>query len=63
MLAVTGHVVPAAPVWVFPLPAMHLVAIAHDKLASYLATDRDTRVFLVTGPLGWITALQEEFHP
>lgn len=60
---VTGHVTRAASIEVFPLPAMHLVAIAHDKLASYLATDQDTRIFLVTGPLSRITALQEEFHP
>ncbi len=62
-MAVTWHVMQAAPIKVFPLPTMHLVTITHAELASYLATDQDTRIFLVTGPISRITALQEEFHP
>jgi hypothetical protein len=60
---VTGHVIPGASIKVFPLPKMHPVAIRPGKLASYLATDEDTRIFLVTGPLTAISALQEQFHP
>lgn len=60
---VTGHVLPGASITVFPLPAMHPVAIGAGKLASYLATDKDTRIFLITGPLSRITGLQEEYHP
>lgn len=60
---VTAHVIPCASVMIFPLPAMHLEAIRPYQLASYLASDEDTRIFLVTGPLSRITGLQEEYHP
>jgi len=60
---VTGHVIPRASIMVFPLPAMRQVAIDPDQLAAYLAGDKDTRIFLVTGPLSRITSLQEEYHP
>jgi hypothetical protein len=60
---VTAHVLASASVKVFPLPTMHPVKIRLAKLASYLATDDDTRIFLITGPLRAITALQEQFHP
>jgi len=60
---VTGHVIPGASIKVFPVSVMHPVAVGPRRLASYLATDQDTRIFLVTGPLGRITGLQEEFHP
>jgi hypothetical protein len=39
------------------------VAIRPGKLASYLSTDEDTRIFLVTGRLTTITGLAEQFHP
>ena len=50
-------------VMVFPLSKMHPVAIGPGQLASYLSTDEDTRIFLVTGPLTGLTGLQEQFHP
>jgi hypothetical protein len=37
--------------------------IPHAQLPSYLATDHNTRVFIFTGPLSAVTALQEQFHP
>ncbi len=57
---VTGYVIPGASITVFPASAMHSVAIGPDKLAAYLATDQDTRIFLITGPLSGITGLQED---
>lgn len=39
------------------------VPIAANQFAGYLATDHDTRIFLVTGPLSAITGLVEQFHP
>jgi hypothetical protein len=60
---VTGHVIPGASITVFPIPAMRSVAIGPHRLASYLATDEDTRIFLVTGPLSRITGLAEMYHP
>ena len=39
------------------------VPIAANQFASYMATDHNTRIFLLTGPLGGITGLQEQFHP
>jgi hypothetical protein len=60
---VTGHVIAGAFIRVFPLAKMHPVAIGPAKLASYLATDEDTRIFLVAGPLTAISGLQEQFHP
>jgi len=38
-------------------------AIPHAQLPSYLATDHNTRVFIFTGPLSAMSALQEQFHP
>jgi len=37
--------------------------IPHAQFPSYLATDHNTRVFIFTGPLSAVTALQEQFHP
>lgn len=37
--------------------------IPHAQLPSYLVTDHNTRVFIFTGPLSAVTALQEQFHP
>ena len=59
----TAQVTPGASITVFPLSKMQPEPIAASKLASYLATDEDTRIFLVTGPLTKITGLQEQFHP
>jgi hypothetical protein len=39
------------------------VPIAAGQFAAYLATDHNTRIFLVTGSLDAISALQEQFHP
>ena len=60
---VTGHVIPGASITVFPIPALRSVAIGPYKLAAYLATDEDTRIFMVTGPLSRITGLEEMYHP
>ncbi len=60
---VTGHVIPGASITIFPIPAMHSVAIGPYKLAAYLAADEDTRIFMVTGPLSRITGLEEMYHP
>jgi hypothetical protein len=59
----TGHVNPGAVITVFPVTTGHPVAISPGQLSSYLATDQDTRVFLITGTLARITGLQEQFHP
>ncbi|HEY7144769.1 MAG TPA: hypothetical protein VH637_11010 [Streptosporangiaceae bacterium] len=59
----TGHVVAGASITVFPVRLGHPKPISEAKLASYLATDDDTKIFLITGPLTAITALQEQFHP
>jgi hypothetical protein len=59
----TGHVNPGAVITVFPVTTGHPVAISPGQLSSYLTTDQDTRVFLITGTLARITGLQEQFHP
>jgi len=61
--AVTAHVIPGASITVFPVSDMHPDPIRPAALPAYLASDRDTRTFLVTGPLGAISSLQEQFHP
>jgi hypothetical protein len=43
------------------LPAEHRAPAA--RLPGYLAADQDTRIFMVTGPLTGVTALQEMYHP
>jgi hypothetical protein len=60
---VTGHAVPGAAIEVFPVSRMALEPMQAAKLAAYLATDDDTRIFLVAGPLTAISSLQEQFHP
>lgn len=63
---VTGHVVPSAAITVIPLPTLPgkpFESLRTRQLAGYLASDEDTRIFLVTGPLSRITGLQEEYHP
>ena len=59
----SGHVNPGAVITVFPVTTGHPVTISPGQLSSYLATDQDTRVFLITGTLARITGLQEQFHP
>ena len=59
----TGHVVPGASIDVFPVSIMTMTPIQPGKLAAYLATGGDTRIFLIGGPLTAITSLQEQFHP
>jgi hypothetical protein len=59
----TGHVNPGAVITVFPITTGHPVAISAGRLASYLATDQGTRIFLVTGALSAISGLAEQFHP
>ncbi len=59
----TGTVRPGADIEVFPLQKMAEEKIAASKLASYLAADQDTRIFLIGGSLPAISSLQEQFHP
>lgn len=59
----TGHVQPGADIEVFPVSKMAQEKIAASKLASYLATDEDTKIFLIGGSLSAISSLQEQFHP
>ena len=59
----TGHVVPGATIETFPVSKMAPERIQPSQLASYLATDQDTRIFLIGGSLSAITSLQEQFHP
>ena len=61
--AVTGHVLPGATIQSFSISQMRPEPVSAAKLSSYLATDHGTRIFLVTGPVTAITALQEQFHP
>jgi hypothetical protein len=57
-------VVAGATIQVLPLTEdMQLKSISESQFAGYLATDMDTRIFLVTGPLSGVTGLQEQFHP
>jgi hypothetical protein len=37
--------------------------ITPARLPAYLASDQDTRTFLVTGPLRAISGLHEQFRP
>jgi hypothetical protein len=60
---VTAHVAAGASIQVFPVSRMRYKSLPDSGLARYLATDADTRIFLVTGPLTAITALAEQFHP
>jgi hypothetical protein len=59
----TAHLTAGASIKVFPVAQMHYLPLKASQLARYLATDADTRIFLVTGPLTAITALAEQFHP
>ncbi|MGO9778888.1 MAG: hypothetical protein ACLPQY_03820 [Streptosporangiaceae bacterium] len=59
----TGHVVPGATIQTFPLSKMAPERIQPSQLAAYLATDQDTRIFLIGGSLSAIGSLQEQFHP
>jgi hypothetical protein len=57
-------VVPGAVIQVLPITEnMQLQTIPASQLSSYLATDNDTRIFEITGPLDAITRMQEQFHP
>jgi hypothetical protein len=61
-VTVIGHVPSSASLQVVgasqgPTP------ITLAKFPGYLATDHNTRVFIVTGPITGITGLTEQFHP
>ncbi|MGO9343328.1 MAG: hypothetical protein ACLP6E_12545 [Acidimicrobiales bacterium] len=57
-------VVEGASIAVLGSPGSTLAApIPFDQFASYMATDHNSRIFLVTGPLDAVTGLQEQFHP
>jgi hypothetical protein len=58
-----GHVLATATIQVFPISTGAPKTIPIGQLPSYLPTDDDTRVYLVTGALTAITELQEQFHP
>ncbi len=60
----SSTVVQGATIEVLGSPGSTLAApIAADQFVSYMATDHNSRIFLVTGPLDAITELQEQFHP
>jgi hypothetical protein len=57
-------VVKGASIEVLGNPGSTLAApISTGQFAGYMASDHNTRIFLVTGPLDAITSLQEQFHP
>jgi hypothetical protein len=58
-----GKTVPSASIITFPTTTMKPESIKASQLASYLKTDGDTKIFLVTGSIYAITGLQEQFHP
>jgi hypothetical protein len=59
---VTAHVIPGASITVFPGPGARPEPITPARLPAYLASDQDTRPFLVTGPLNAISGLHEQFR-
>jgi hypothetical protein len=60
---VTAHVTRGASITVFPGPGARPEPITPARLPAYLASDQDTRPFLVTGPLNAISGLHEQFGP
>lgn len=60
---VTAQVIPGASITVFPRSSMRSEPIAPARLPAYLASDHDTRTFLVTGPLRAISSLHEQSRP
>jgi hypothetical protein len=58
---VTAHVTGGASITVFSGPGALPEPITPARLPAYLASDRDTRPFLVTGPLNAISGLHEQF--
>jgi hypothetical protein len=61
---VNAAVLPGAAIEILGSPGSTQSApIASDRFAAYMATDHNSRIFLVTGPLSMISALQEQFHP
>jgi hypothetical protein len=59
---VTAHVIRGASITVFPGPGERPEPITPARLPAYLASDQDTRPFLVTGPLNGISGLHEQFR-
>ena len=59
---VTAHVIRGASITVFPGPGARPEPITPARLPAYLASDQDTRTFLVTGPLSAISGLHEQFR-
>jgi hypothetical protein len=59
---VTGHVLAGAKIQVLNT-ALQLTPITLAKFPSYLAGDRNVRVFTFLGPRTAITGLSEQFHP
>ena len=61
---VSATVLKGASIQVLLSPGSTLaVPIPTSHFAGYMATDHNTRIFLVAGPLDAISALQEQFHP
>jgi hypothetical protein len=60
---VTGYVAPWAAIKIFDLSTMRSEPIAASRLAAYLATDRGSRIFMITGVLTGIDAMVEQYHP
>jgi hypothetical protein len=44
-------------------PTTDLEALTVPQFASYIPTDHNSRIFMVTGALTGITALSEVYHP
>jgi hypothetical protein len=59
---VTGHVLATASLEVIGT-SQNATPITLAKFPAYLATDHQTRVFIVTGSAAGITGLTEQFHP
>lgn len=54
---------PVPEITVFPGSGVSPEPITPARLPGYLASDRDTRTFLVTGPLSAISGRHEQFRP
>jgi hypothetical protein len=61
----TGHLVPDAKINVltFGTSGIEFPKLAESKFSHWVATDRNSGIYAVTGPVKAIRALQEEYHP
>ena len=54
---------PVPEITVFPGSGVSPEPITSARLPAHLASDRDTRTFLMTGPLGAISGPHGQFRP